>query len=223
LPSSQPERSEEDLAIIRRHQKGWYCVPPPNAKCELDAIGPQYVQRFLLASIAGLSLQWGTAGAAVMSVYYTPTVGIGCRSLIWLVYAGVSTLVWAMLVVSSFLANRVRRDSGHVGKTKFRYQWRKKSIELVSKVLRDLGKLLAISNAFAVVCTSLAHFANVFKTCYCNSAVIGLGKRAGYFIFWVPGSLNLLVPWVGGVVMGLSTAVLYFMFLVVLSKGHRQR
>ena len=38
--------------------------------------GPSVVSRFIVASLVALSLQWGTAGAAALFAYYTPTRGM---------------------------------------------------------------------------------------------------------------------------------------------------
>ncbi|KAJ3926443.1 MAG: hypothetical protein NXY57DRAFT_1029011 [Lentinula lateritia] len=51
--------------------------------------------RIIVASILALILQWGTTGAAIFVVWETPTRGLGSRSGSYLIYASLSTVVWA--------------------------------------------------------------------------------------------------------------------------------
>ncbi|EDQ98457.1 uncharacterized protein LACBIDRAFT_335951 [Laccaria bicolor S238N-H82] len=117
-----------------RTQVEKYCTaekPPARGRW-----GPKVVSRMFLASGLALMLQWGTAGAAFVQAWYTPTrgenftllsppscllitvTGLGCRSLAVLIYAVLSTTVWMMLVTSSILthyaSNPQHRSEGHV-------------------------------------------------------------------------------------------------------------
>jgi hypothetical protein len=99
-----------------------YCFP-----VEPSAIPPsRWIHgtwsRFIIVSLAALSLQWGTTGAAVLGAWFTPTtsnkfismchciliysesLGLGCQSGGHLLYAVLSTISWMMLVTSSFLS-----------------------------------------------------------------------------------------------------------------------
>ncbi|KAK0236302.1 hypothetical protein EDD85DRAFT_636622 [Armillaria nabsnona] len=62
--------------------------------------------RILKASIAALVVQWSTTGASIVVLYFTPTKGLGCRSLCFLLYGLVSTVAWWCMVVSAWLAQR---------------------------------------------------------------------------------------------------------------------
>ncbi|KAK0205142.1 hypothetical protein DFS33DRAFT_1383048 [Desarmillaria ectypa] len=62
--------------------------------------------RILKASIAALVVQWGTTASGIVVIYFTPTKGLGCRSLSFLVYGLVSTVAWWCMVVSAWLAQR---------------------------------------------------------------------------------------------------------------------
>ena len=159
---------------------------------------PQYVKRFLLASLAGVMLQWGTAGGAIIIHWFTPTVGLGCRSLNWLVYAGVSTLVWILLVSSNFLAHCTR-------------DW----IKALSTPLCISGQLLAACNAIGILVTCIVQFGNFYNRCYCNSVVIQLRTRA-YDIFWVRDPGIIQRPWIGGVALGVGSAILFIAFVCIL-------
>ena len=77
-----------DNSVDSRNRTGsaedvlWYCGTPPSSYGS-----PQWTQRamlgifkrMMLASVAALSLQWGTTGAAVLVVYFAPTsVSVSC-------------------------------------------------------------------------------------------------------------------------------------------------
>jgi len=50
-----------------------YCVPYTWRR--RSRWGPKIVSRMFVASVLALMLQWGTAGAAIMDVWFTPTKG----------------------------------------------------------------------------------------------------------------------------------------------------
>ncbi|SJL10016.1 uncharacterized protein ARMOST_13398 [Armillaria ostoyae] len=60
----------------------------------------------LKASITALVVQWGTTVSSFIVIYFTPTKGLGCRSLCFLLYGLVSTVAWWCMVVSAWLAQR---------------------------------------------------------------------------------------------------------------------
>ncbi|KIJ64196.1 hypothetical protein HYDPIDRAFT_28639 [Hydnomerulius pinastri MD-312] len=80
-----------------------YCQP----ECNSEDIrwAPGIFSRMVLASLVTLALQWGTTGAAVLAVWYTPTTRLGCRSLAYIIYGAASTISWFLLVLSSLLAH----------------------------------------------------------------------------------------------------------------------
>jgi heme O synthase-like polyprenyltransferase len=45
-------------------------------------------------SLISLAIVWLEIGMAFMTSYTVPTVGIGCRSMSYLIYGGLSTLPW---------------------------------------------------------------------------------------------------------------------------------
>jgi hypothetical protein len=105
-----------------RTQVEKYCTPHPDKKPP-DRGRCEVASRMFLASALALMLQLGTAGAALIQAWYTPTrgenftvlsppscllitvTGLGCRSLCCLMYAVLSTTVWVMLVTSSILTH----------------------------------------------------------------------------------------------------------------------
>ncbi|KAH7924102.1 hypothetical protein BV22DRAFT_533250 [Leucogyrophana mollusca] len=80
-----------------------YCKQPPYAIHSRWASGIFF--RMFFASLLPLALQWGTTGAAVLVLWFTPTTRLGCRSLSYIVYGAMSTAVWMLLVTSSILGH----------------------------------------------------------------------------------------------------------------------
>ena len=55
------------------------------------------------ASILALVLQCGTAAAATIIIVFTPTVGLGCRSLGYILYGAIAVLIMFFTIVSTIL------------------------------------------------------------------------------------------------------------------------
>ena len=184
-----------------------YCTEAPN-DIRRSFWGPGVLDRFLVASIVALSLQWGTAAAAVIIVYFTPTVGLGCRSLSYLLYAGASTLVWMLLVTSSILTHYFYSQHQHLSRPQTRFL---RCIRVLAILLRRVGKVLAICNVAVIIAACTLQFSNLYDECYCNSSVVGLRNHA-YDVIIVAGS-ELRGPWIGGVALSCGCAVLFVGFV----------
>ncbi|KAK7062652.1 hypothetical protein VNI00_000140 [Paramarasmius palmivorus] len=197
-----------------------YCTPdtPPSPK----SFGSGVWTRVALASLMALGLQWGTAGAAILVVVQTPTTGLGCRSGAYLVYAGVSSLVWVMLVLSSVLAHYVSTiESRKLNVNPYRYRGSSYRIILAteaSNLLRRLGKILATMNAVWIVLICLFQFSAFFDRCYCNSSVLGRGAAAFNVMDPSDDVSSMKAAWVGGVVLASGTA-----FFVLGLCGHHDQ
>ncbi|MCJ1437956.1 hypothetical protein MMC27_007343 [Xylographa pallens] len=60
----------------------------------------------LLSAFVGVILLWGTTGAAILTAYNTPVVGLGCESGAYLIYGSMATLSWALLALSAYLSHQ---------------------------------------------------------------------------------------------------------------------
>jgi hypothetical protein len=78
---------------------------PLNAYVAWSHIDPETWYRIIIACFMALFVQWGTAGPAVMIPYLTPVRGLGCRSGTFLLYGMGGTIVWMLLLISSFLSH----------------------------------------------------------------------------------------------------------------------
>ncbi|RPD54031.1 hypothetical protein L227DRAFT_596119 [Lentinus tigrinus ALCF2SS1-6] len=177
-----------------------YCGSPPSDARTRSSL--KVYERVVVASLAALSLQWGTTGAAILVVYFAPTVGLGCESGAFLVYGVISTVVWMLMLSSSILAHHAHprphradlRDvdgATHVAST-------------LAVILRRMGKILASLNTAWIIAANIAQFSNFFNRCWCNSCALSLGSRA------------FNSGWIGGIVLATGCALSLVSFIHIL-------
>ncbi|KAK1217195.1 hypothetical protein PQX77_020148 [Marasmius sp. AFHP31] len=136
--------------------------------------------RLVIASLAALGLQWGTTGAAFLTVYLTPTTGLGCRSGAYLIYGLAATL----------------------------YVHHKTRLDLISDRSR-VGCWPGLLSSYEDRITGF------FKRCYCDGSVPGRGADKAYLIVKAldPDVKYMMVGWIGGVVLGIGTAVTFIVYM----------
>ena len=181
-----------------------YCAPPPDEVLNRSRWGPDILSRMFVASSVALLLQWGTSGAAIMIVWETPTVGLGCYSGSFLLYAGASTLVWILLVISSVLTH-------FLASTKLGPRVRNFGMA-ITIVLRRSGKILSTFNAIWIVLACALQFGNFFQRCFCNSSSFGLRDHA-FDIIEIHDTRAVKGVWIGGVAFASGTALLFVIFV----------
>ncbi|KAJ7832192.1 hypothetical protein B0H13DRAFT_2256539 [Mycena leptocephala] len=175
--------------------------------------GPGVFSRIFVSSLLALALTWATTGAAVIVVFFTPTIGLGCRSGAYILYGAASTVVWMLLVTSSALAHY----STHVTTNIEGLQVYTRSTRIAGSlaiVLRRVGKVLAACNAVWIVLACIFQFSSFFDRCYCNSSVLGLGRLAYDVIQLVPADISALkTAWIGGVALAGGSSILFVVFV----------
>ena len=176
------------------------------------------IARMSIASFFGLLLQWGTTGGALLIVYFTPTVGklavsslalklmqpscchstgFDCRSLSYITYAGASTVVWLVLLISTDARRR---------------QWP----TWISHGLALLGTCLAACNTFWAVVLSFLQFAHVWSNCWCDSCVLGRRGITSAFNVFDPTKDDILaakIKWSTGLITAMGSAILFVFFV----------
>ncbi|KAG1874744.1 hypothetical protein DFJ58DRAFT_650894 [Suillus subalutaceus] len=153
-----------------------YCRLPRYAVRSPWATG--MFSRMFVASLLPLALQWATTGAAILTVYFTPTEGLGCRSLGYIIYGALATIIWVMLVMSSILSHYASSHSDRPRSPSSSITIR--LVKVVSNLLRWGGKLVAIVNAIGIIAAGMFQFTSVYDNCYCNSSVLGRGAQNAY-------------------------------------------
>ncbi|KAG2345258.1 hypothetical protein BDR05DRAFT_880571, partial [Suillus weaverae] len=208
--------SDDFKSIHPRNRRGSpqeiaaYCVQPGCAQRSHWA--PGVFTRMVIASCASLALQWGTAGGAFIVEWFTPTIGVGCRSLSYLIYGVVSTVIWMMLLISSILAH-YSAAAAHSNRKSLSAR-----VPLAfSHCLRRMGKLLAIANSLWVVSICILQYSDFYDTCFCNSSMISRGNAAAYITIIETTAQAALAQaaWIGALFLA-CTSALAFVALVSL-------
>ncbi|KAG1828689.1 hypothetical protein EV424DRAFT_499018 [Suillus variegatus] len=195
----------DDLKSIHPHNRcgspqeiAAYCVQPGHARRSHWA--PGMFTRMVIASCASLALQCGTIGGALMTEWFIPTIGLGCRSLSYLIYGALSIAIWMMLLTSSILAHYSAAYS-------YRASLSARVALAFSHLLRRMGKLLAIANSLWVVLTCIFAYSNFYDTCFCNSNIIKGNVNAYVTIIETTAQATLAkAAWIGGLVLACTSA-----------------
>ncbi|KAG9309679.1 hypothetical protein JVU11DRAFT_10351 [Chiua virens] len=104
IPGSAHDDVPRESRLGNRDQIIRYCHPDNHEYSRSSVLWPPGMFRnMVVASLMALQLQWATTSAAILGLWFTPTVGLGCRSLVYLLYGALSTTVWILLVFSSIL------------------------------------------------------------------------------------------------------------------------
>lgn len=193
-------------------------------------------KRILIAAFIAIFMQWGTTGPGILIAYFTPTKGIGCRSAGYLIYGGMGTLVWLLLVASMLFSHaallRYQREHRVAPSIDFRRPSVSSPIETqapesyersishsllcgLAVITRLLGKTIAIGNTMWLVLTALLEYTGVYDRCYCRGNQTGLGLSKGWLVlFKTENDLSNVAtsPWAGGVAMSMLVCVLSYLF-----------
>ncbi|KAJ7648783.1 hypothetical protein DFH06DRAFT_1209610 [Mycena polygramma] len=162
------------------------------------------INQMWLAAIAAVFLQWGTTGAAVFVVYWTPGIGIGCRSGSYLIYGVAATLSWIILVVSHLLSHeamqRFERNPDHTPGI----------FSALAVSTRLFGKTLAICNAMWLVASSVMEDIGYFQTCWCQTDAYQYHKSGWTPVFKGQQDLRDVAQgiWIGGFIWSVAVCLI---------------
>ncbi|KAG1836978.1 hypothetical protein DFJ58DRAFT_749620 [Suillus subalutaceus] len=188
-----------------------YYAQPNRVQSLSNHWAPGVFTRMVIASCASLGLQWGTVGAASLVGWFTPTTGIGCRTLGYLLYGVISTLVWMMLLLSSILAHSSAADPRRVS------LYARLALA-VSHVLRWTGKSLALLNFFLATMACVFQYSSFYDRCYCNSSVFSRGSTAyAVVIETTAQAAQAKTAWIGALVLACTSASVFLGILNLLS------
>jgi hypothetical protein len=121
--------------------------------------------RRLKAFACALLLFSATCWSSFMIAYQTVTVGLGCRSMGFLIYFSNSFIAFLMIWGASVCDNR-------------RNGW----WSAAEVAFRIMGKFLAILNSFVLIVGCMLQFTGVLDNCYCESNSIGM--KEGIIMFF---------------------------------------
>ncbi|KAE8445078.1 hypothetical protein EG329_013793 [Mollisiaceae sp. DMI_Dod_QoI] len=141
---------------------------------------------FCLGQFIGFCSVGFASGCAAAIAWTTPTVGLGCRSFNFILYAVISFTVAYLHVLCSWLSVRWRVNKQPGQKTAL-------------LVLRSVYWFLVFINSLVVILGTLLHLIGVFRTCWCerltwsNSTLIELNAKTALAVnnahrFWISTS-----------------------------------
>jgi hypothetical protein len=130
----------------------------------------------------------------------------------YLIYGGLSTLIWVLLLTSSILA--------HYSAAYSRQMPEPLSARIalgLSHWLRWTGKLLAIANSAVVILASVFQYSSFYDRCYCNSSVFSRGGDAyAVIIETAAQAAQAKSAWIGAVALACVSAAGFLGLLNVL-------
>jgi hypothetical protein len=161
-------------------------------------------KRVALATTLALGLQWGTTGGAILIHYWEYPVGLGCRTLTFLLYAAASTLSFFLFLASSILAHASRPPPGRPHS-----RLRSRSLFNGAVLCRRLGKVVATISAIGILTAYFFQAAGAFDTCFCTSTTFDKGRVGTFFTTNYSFKSTVSGFWVGGLATASSTALLF--------------
>lgn len=141
-------------------------------------------------------LQGVTGWSAFMITYNTPTIGIGCRSFVFMLYNLLSPFCCILFILGSHFSELecYHRELATDGAPKANT-----IIGAVGVCCRVFAKLLATLNACLIIISTIFEFSGVYNNCYCKSSYIGLGKRAYISFYSQQEAAAIALPyWIAG-------------------------
>lgn len=131
---------------------------------ELRALPPRRIfhWRPWAAFTCAFLLYGATTFSSFMIAYETVTVGLGCRSMGFLIYFIISIIIFLFLLLASHIGRRRHPNRP--------CRW--------ETFLRKLGKFLSLVNILILFLNCLLQFTGVYYSCYCQSNKIGMGGNA---------------------------------------------
>lgn len=192
---------------------------------ELDA---QVFHHLLFASLAGIIVQWGTTGPAILVAYKTPSVGLGCRSGSYLLYGVLSTVTWFLLALSALLSHSVmyheqtaNNKDPEIPVAKHERSQRVTMLCGLAVTTRLSGKTIGVCNAFWLVTNSMLEFTGSFENCWCQSDALSLRGDGWTVLYKSAADLAGASAeyWAGGLVFSLT--VIFGSMIFFLLASHR--
>jgi hypothetical protein len=142
----------------------------------------------------------------VIITFFVPTVGLGCRSLGYIIYGCTSVVIMFLTIISTIFAR--------VSETREKESATVKSFTAsIAIALRRICSLLALINGTGLILLSFFQLTNLFDSCYCNSNVIGRGTKAYITISYTGPVAMMMSSRIAGTVLSGVVMAIYIIFL----------
>ena len=137
------------------------------------------------AAVMALILQCGTTAAATIIIFFTPTVGLGCRSLGYTIYGAIAILIMFLTIISTILAriSETREERSTIVKC---------FTAFIAIALRRITFFLALINSVGLIVLSCFQFSHFLDNCYCNASFITRGENSYIIAVFNTGSVTMM-------------------------------
>jgi len=150
--------------------------------------GNRKLRAFLMAFVVQGIFGW----SAFMIDFMTPTIGIGCRAFLCMMYTLVSTSSCLLLIAASHLSQTsLSRFDQALNKIKLTPSRRAH----LAVFCRLAGKTLATLNAVFIVMGCFLEFIGLYESCFCKSCFISLGSKGFVSFLSASDSAAIAKPW----------------------------
>ena len=162
------------------------------------------------ASIFALILQCGTTTSASLIAILTPTIGVGCRSLGYLLYGGTFIITIFLTMISTILARISETRDG-------RSTVVKKFTAFAAIALRRISLFLAFVNATEMVLLTYLQFSNFLANCYCMASVIRRGTDSHITVIYEGWISTMRNSRIAATVLATTCMTIYITFVWIIS------
>jgi len=162
------------------------------------------------ASIFALILQCGITAAAAIIIVFTPTIGLGCRSLGYAIYGGTALVILFLSIISTLFAriSETRHEKSTIVKNMTAF---------IAIALRRISLFLAFINATGLIVLSCFQFSHFLDNCYCNASVLGRGTDS-YIIISSEGWVSTMrTARISATILAAVSMAIYMIFLWLMS------
>ena len=139
-------------------------------------------------------------------IVFTPTIGLGCRSLGYIIY-GANAVVIMFLTIASTVFTRIAETRGERSATV------KDLTALTAIALRKISFLFALLNATGLMVLSSFHFSNFLDNCYCNASVTNRGTGSYIIIFFLDWISTMRIARIVGTALAAVSMSIYMLFI----------
>ena len=145
-------------------------------------------------------------------IVFTPTIGLGCRSLGYIIYGGTAIIILFLTIISTLFA---RISDTRIGPSTMLSI--KGFTAFIAVALRRICLVLAFLNATGLLVISCFQFSQFLDNCYCNASVLGRGVDSYIIVSYEAWVSTMRTARIAGTVLAASTMSIYMIFLWLMS------
>jgi len=150
-----------------------------------------------------------TGWSAFLIAYQTPTVGIGCRAFVFMIYNVFSFVSCMLIIGASYLSDKRSWETRKQEPESARW------LNIGEVTLRICGKSLASLNAAIILLSCLLQFSGVYNNCYCGSNRISLADNAVILFLSAQAEADIArTSWIVGFLMAAVACLVTIVYFI---------